>query len=84
MKHILPIFLLILPTLATAQSHYHTQAKAWFDQVGGGHQFLILREEYTGKSLEEISNAVDNGAKIENYFYTVRDMIGLKWIEEIK
>jgi len=57
---------------------------AWFDQVGGGHQFLILRKEYTGKSLEEISNAVENGTKIEKFFYTIKDMIGMKWIEEIE
>ncbi len=57
---------------------------AWFDQVGGGHQFLILREEYTGKSLEEISKAVDNGAMIKNYFYTIENMIEKNWTEEIK
>lgn len=57
---------------------------AWFGQVGGGHQFLILREEYTGKSIEEISKAVDNGAEIKNYFYTIKEMIEKNWIEEIK
>lgn len=57
---------------------------AWFGQVGGGHQFLILRKEYTGKSLEEISNAVEAGAEIKEFFYTIRDMKGKEWIEEIK
>ena len=58
---------------------------AWFGQVGGGHQFLILREEYTGKSLEEISNAVDRGReKIEKYFYSIQDMLDYKWIVEVR
>jgi hypothetical protein len=59
---------------------------AWFDQVGGGHQFLILRKEYTGKSLEEISNAVDAGDDLTKYFYTIKEMISKdkRWIIEIK
>ncbi len=58
---------------------------AWFGQVGGGHQFLILREEYTGKSIEEISNAVDGGReKIEKYFYTIGEIKRKDWIYEIK
>ena len=57
----------------------------WFGQVGGGHRFLILRKEYTGKSLEEISDAVDAGDKIEKYFYTIDDMKNKNgWIDEIK
>ncbi|MBO7144594.1 MAG: hypothetical protein J6W13_07190 [Salinivirgaceae bacterium] len=52
---------------------------------GGGHQFLILREEYTGKSIEEISNAVDGGREeIEKYFYSIEDMIKYEWIDEVR
>ena len=47
---------------------------------------IIFNNQVVCKSIEEISDAVDKGADIENFFYTIKEMISenKRWIIEIK